>query len=44
MAEGWTVIFLGHQFVSLFNAKRAGQKIVMVTGNQLRSNGFEYKW
>ena len=43
VAEGWPVVFLGQQFVSLLNAKMAGQKIVVVTANQLRSNSFEYK-
>ena len=44
MAEGWPVVFLGQQFASLLNVKMAGQKIVVVTANQLRSNGFGYEW
>ena len=43
MAEGWPVVFLGQQFANLFNAKMAGQKIILVTANQLYSNSFEYK-
>ena len=44
MAEGWPVVFLSQQLRSLLDAKMTGQKIVVVTANQLCSNGFGYKW
>ena len=43
MAEGWSVVLSGQQFASLLDAKMADQRIVVVTANQLRSNGFGYK-
>ena len=44
VAKGWPVVLLAQQFASLHDAKIAGQKIVVVTANQLCLNGFGYKW
>ena len=43
MTEGSPVILLYQQFASFLDTKMAGQKIVVVTANQLRLNGFRYK-
>ena len=47
MAEVWPVVLLGwpevlldQQFANLLNAKTVNQRIVVVTANQLRLNGF----
>ena len=44
MAESWPVVFLGQKFASLSDTKMAGQRIVVVTANQLCSNSFGYEW
>ena len=43
MIEGCPIVFLGQQFTSFFDAIMAGQRIVVITANQLYLNGFGYK-
>ena len=43
VTEGWLVVVLGQQFTSFLDARMTGQRIVVVTANHLRSNGFGYK-
>ena len=43
VAKGWPIVLSDQQFTSLVDVKIAGQRIVMVTANQLCSNGFGYK-
>ena len=43
MAEDLLTAFLGQKLTSFLNAKMPDQRIILVTANQLYSNGFRYK-
>ena len=43
VVKSWPVVLSDQKFASFFNAKMAGQRIVVVTANQLRLNSFGYK-
>ena len=43
VSEGWPVVFPSQQLAGLFNAKMAGQRVVVMPADELYPNGLGYK-